>query len=406
MTEENHDEKATQVEDELEGLGYSDYSESSSSSSSSSKSSSKADKSEEAPSSHSSEKAPATEPAKPVQQPRDEPGGLFVAPIERAKVADRTPPVDLDNEVYRSAASAFMARGTLPEKSDRSAVYMYLNREATAAAVAHNYDGAERYYQATRRYLEACHESDRSEIKDTKKDELQQMIDDSHAKLEQVRAQWKDRITEAEHNTKERTEDAKRENAQEMEDFKEHWADPESVRPFAKPSSSLIELRDTERKMVLVGMFKRAKEVKAKADALQQRETEEAQANCLNEVTTKRDQLLKSQQEKLDRIQRLGEKKVTDMKRRQQAEENGIEKRIDNLKLQLQMSMTRKSVPGLVRPITNVRARSMTVSEPLVGVKAPQSRNQMYRFSKTSYVKKLTLQPLSQYKKGGAPKET
>jgi hypothetical protein len=67
------------------------------------------------------------------------------------------------------------------------------------------------------------------------------------------------------------------EHEEDIEEFEKHWANPENLLAFNKPSPRLIMLRKTEARLAIMKQFDRAKRIKREADELEQTEAAEAQ---------------------------------------------------------------------------------------------------------------------------------
>jgi hypothetical protein len=89
-------------------------------------------------------------------------------------------------------------------------------------------------------------------------------------------------------------------HATELRAFEDRWNDSEHLRKFAKPSSSLLEIKQIERSMVLTKMFDQAHSFKQKVRALEKVESGWAQDRAVSEMEKERDKLLRKQQLELE----------------------------------------------------------------------------------------------------------
>lgn len=334
---------------------------------------------------------------KEFTSPESTPRDVFIAPAEKVKIEDEpatstrsAAPPQFDDETCEFGAKMFMKTEFIPEdKNERYAVVQYMQRQTAAAAKSCDYDKADYYFHLGQRYLEACHLREREEIKDTRTENIETQITKNEEKLLQVRKKWDDKMAGLENDFYMRNEEAKRHHTQTMQEFQDHWKNPDNLRAYTKPSASLLKLRETERKMVLAKMFKEARVLKQRADALQNSETREAQQNAQYDISSKREALLKSQADQLDRIAKYKERKVFELNKEKSIEEAGIEKRLDNLKLQLERIQSKPPNAVVQRPKTAISKASNTAS--IIGLKSPRTMKEIDSYRRNVVVKKLTL---------------
>jgi hypothetical protein len=206
-----------------------------------------------------------------------------------------------DEELDRVIAK-LMAPGVLPDQPLREWVLARLNHGRIEAIVQRDYETAEALSQALDQYLallEAeghsdvdegvirmlweryCGLQDQANLINKKYDERQSRLrQDEHAKLEALAGR----------------------HAEARQEFEEGWRDPARLREYAKPSPELLAARQQEKAMAIAGQYHQARLAKAKADALEKKNTEMAQARANSRYRLELDKLLKEQRKEIQAV--------------------------------------------------------------------------------------------------------
>jgi hypothetical protein len=315
---------------------------------------------------------------------------LTAAPSNSEQLASDEPkhvrPARSGDDAAALAANLYLTRGFLPDPAERASVLQHIQHRVLSAVVAGDYVQAEKYYNATQRYLDGCRVQDARNVKDDTADNLETQLFAARKQLRLVNECWKGRIRQLRDDFANRLEWAQREFVQSLAAFDEYWADPDHLRPYTKMSGALIQLRRTEKKTVLAKMYPRASIFQRAARTMQDAETKTAQSNVRFDIATKRAALIQKSRVQLERIKIYRDKLVFDMNGKRRIEETGIQIRIANLELQLQRVMQK-------RPASEFRVRR--VSAPavgtVVGLQSPTTRGGVYNFRRYPVIRKLQL---------------
>jgi hypothetical protein len=108
---------------------------------------------------------------------------------------------------------------------------------------------------------------------------------------QEITEKWDAKICELMAKNDEEQSLLQAQQSQEIEHFIAKWKDPVFLRPFTKPSSKLLMLREQEHHMGLSRRYAQAKETKAFADRLQRDETQAAQARINAQMIIERQKL-------------------------------------------------------------------------------------------------------------------
>jgi hypothetical protein len=164
------------------------------------------------------------------------------------------------------------------------------------------------------------------------------------------------------------------------------------MRPYAKMSAPLVELRQIERKTVLAKMYGAARMFQARANALQELETRNAQRNARDDIIAQRFALLRQYEEQVERIRTYRDKIIAALEMKKKEEENGMQIRMANLQLQKQRLKERRPASALVRKVVSCGDPAK-----LLGVRSPRTREAYNVFRRGGVVRKLVIKTYSDF---------
>jgi hypothetical protein len=340
---------------------------------------------------------PQPEEQAPAEPEEEEP--VFIRPIPDLKPAPAPPARQLDEDEQAQAARLFITRGFIPPPPDRCSVFQYIQKQMVNAAVAGKYKEADRYWAASQRFIEACHQSNARDVKDDAADINEARQSEAERDLAKITKKWNRRIAELTAQFAERLEIARKEHEQKLAEFDLFWRNPENLRPYCKMSGPLVELKQIEKKTVLARMYKAARVYQARANALQEEETHEAQRNARSDILAKRTVILQNYQEQVSRIKTYRDKLIMGLERKKSEEENGMQIRLAHL--QLQHDRIKAKRPASV---TFPKQISSGEATNVVGVRSPRTRETYNTYRKAVKVKKLPVRTYSAFRPiRGAP---
>jgi hypothetical protein len=138
---------------------------------------------------HLPEPEPESEPALELEL---EDSVFATPPVEPRRVAEAPP--GMPPEEQAQAARLFITRNFLPQPPERVPVLQFLQRQMIEAAVVGNYKEADRFWVATQRFIDACHQSDARDVKDDAADLIDTQLFGAARDLERIGTKWNVRI--------------------------------------------------------------------------------------------------------------------------------------------------------------------------------------------------------------------
>ena len=183
----------------------------------------------------------------------------------------------------------------------------------------------------------------------------------------------------------------------ELQEFAERWRNPQTFSSYAKSSSHLLQLRDIERKRVLLQDYEGAEETRKFADEVERDEKREAQARAVACMKGQLEQLQKRQNMEWEAAERMTEKHLYHMSK---------ERRMVVMPLQraLKRAEDREAklakAPDLRRSRTSLRDNEA----PDIDLATPRTFRKMYDLRASKNVGHLELDgiDITEYLRGGS----
>lgn len=187
-----------------------------------------------------------------------------------------------------------------PPQELRAPMMQYLEKRRVEALIEGDYDLAEKQDKIAG-ILQTVLQNEQQKINEDKTIDIlygrwQQLIQ----KQNQVNAKWDAKVQEFIADSDRQKEEMEIAHEEEVDNFLSKWKDPSFLRPFNKPSSKLLQLREQEKAMAISRMYSQAKEMKAIADRLQREETQQAQAKISATMSMERNKLAAKQNKEVN----------------------------------------------------------------------------------------------------------
>jgi hypothetical protein len=129
----------------------------------------------------------------------------------------------------------------------------------------------------------------------------------------------------------------------ELKEFQEKWASPGALKPFSKPSPNLLQLREIERRKVLLMDYEGAEQTRRQADLLEMEETARARDRIIRGRQSNVEQIRRRQQMEIEAADRLTRKKLCHL-------ENERDAAVVPLRRQLERAKQReRNEPDVIR---------------------------------------------------------
>jgi hypothetical protein len=214
--------------------------------------------------------------------------------------------------------------------------------------------------------------------------DLSSRLQDAQQRHEQQIEQW----------TREREKavaDLRLAHEYELKELREKWEDPEALKAFNKPSTQLLQLREIERRKVVLMDYDSAEETKRQADTLEREETARARDRIGVAMQRNLEQVRRRQQMEIEAAERLTGKKLRHLEKERDSEIGALERQVKKAENR------EKNEPGAISAKCNrgQRDRSPRYEGDDVALASPRTFRQMYQLRAGNGVQKLQLSPVT-----------
>jgi hypothetical protein len=286
---------------------------------------------------------------------------------------------------------AFCKNHTIPSRYDRPAVMQYIQRLTIEAAVSGDYADANRYSELNRRFYDACMEKEGRELLENRVDAIDEQIEVTRAKAAAIIQKWRDILRAAEDAEIRKIQNMRDAHAHELQGFDARWQTDNAVRPFTKQSPKLLELRDKEKRLLLIKQFEEAAQVGKYADAVEREETELAQAAAQRDAIARRVKLIERHRAEFDHLQQRALTKFAFLRQRREEELHILQQRMAHMEIdKMNVGRSRRADP---ESACKIRSRTADSS----GLFSPRSREKMEDYRKQSVVARLLVKPVRRF---------
>lgn len=219
-------------------------------------------------------------------------------PITPIESLSKLPPLqtdpDLDAENLR-LLNNFKKKGRLPDITQRTQLVQYIQREKVNNVVAQRFGKAQELQDLLQKYQKAIVDQEIKERNRDKIENLKASLDSTKEELKKNDKEIKYKIEDEKEKQKEHYYVLLQRQDEELNTFERKWNDPNFIQKYAKPSSTLLSMKNVERSMVLTKMFDRAEIVHNKVKELEKVESRQAQEVAENEMEREKQKILSRQ---------------------------------------------------------------------------------------------------------------
>ena len=293
------------------------------------------------------------------------------------------------------ALQCFIDKGELPPVSERAGLMRYIQRLSIDAAVRGDYGEADRCSELNRKFYDACVESEGRARMKSEIEAMDARIAAAHEELAEVERKWEAIFAEVKAAERSRMEQLIDSQGHELVEFDTRWRSDECLRPYAKQSSDLLELRMKEKSMLLAKMFKEADVLRRRGDEIEVEETKAAQARAEKEAIAQRMQLIGRQDKEIEQMKDKASVRMEVLEQKR-------DKEIALAKHKIAKLETQKALIGRSKRRDTEAAVRMRDSAEGAGKLSPRSHHKMEMYKRRAMVARLTIQPIMNFPKSNS----
>jgi hypothetical protein len=295
-----------------------------------------------------------------------------------------------EDQVHALDFKAFVKKGTIPQAADRAGVMQYVHGLAVEAAMRGDYAQADHYSEINKLFYEACVEKDGRESVQRQLEAIEDQMAETRRQTSDLKAALDAELAAVEKEEREKIEKMKVAQLKELNDFDEKWASEDALRPFSKPSPLLTELREKEKKLLLIKEFTEAAAVGKYADSVEKEETKRAQILAEKEAVFLRRQLMERHEGEIAHMEARARTKLAVMRKNRDEKLEILTARMAHIeidKLNVRRSKTATTESVSINPRMGDSG----------GMLSPRSHSRLEAYRKQSVVSRLVLKPVRRF---------
>ncbi|OHT02006.1 hypothetical protein TRFO_31028 [Tritrichomonas foetus] len=290
-------------------------------------------------------------------------------------------------EELEKALDNYLSTKNLPPKEARADVALVAKQRAMNLMVNQEYDKANQVKLALERLINNIQTADRNYDEDEITQDLNNKLELAISQQQAINEKYKTRMMEFDLLKQHSYESLQQRHNAELQAFNEKWEKPETLLPYQKASTKLLQLRRMQKNQAMTMDFVQAKQLKLKADKLQKEETLIAKQKAAEAMKNEYKCLIERQQREIQLWNQNWDRKKTTLEAEKSSEENAN----FNLKKQLTTRLNGPKIPkkqSVTFPITSSRNLGSSF-----GMYSGKTRTMMNEYRYRPEPAKLDLRP-------------
>jgi hypothetical protein len=224
----------------------------------------------------------------------------------------------------RQALADFQSYAIVPTSSMQIPLVRFVHSLMNEAIEIEDYETAEKFEKTIRDLNIAFQQTETESRTYLQTQSLESRLEEVKMKQSSCEILWEQKITEFKQRCVRKQEQLRQKHDLERQQFEQNCQTPDFLQRFTKPSSQLHQLWRLQKSLAFQHNFEAAKEVKQKAEALQQKETAEAQKRAMRSVQVHYDHLLLQQKREVECIQANDARKLAQLEGDMQREKEAV----------------------------------------------------------------------------------
>jgi hypothetical protein len=293
--------------------------------------------------------------------------------------------------IHKINLKAFVLKQTIPVPYERAGLMQYMQRLGFEAAIEGDYAKADYYSDLNKEFYDLCLDKGGREGVEAQLAAVDRQMAETRKQAADLRRELDAEVRVAECEERERIERAKRMHQEELNAFDQMWNSEAAIRPFSKPSPLLLELREKEKRLLLIREFQEAAAVGKYANRVEHEETRRAQIAAEREAVALRRQVMERHQRELEQMEARAATRLAVMEKNRDERLGILTARIRHIEID-RLNVRRSKTADLE---SAVNLRPVTAG----GLLSPRSHGKLEAFRKQSVVSRLVLKPVKKFPK-------
>lgn len=299
-----------------------------------------------------------------------------VPPIVVAKYPD---------EELMAALDRYLKKKELPDVEMRPCVVDFAKKQSLYQLMNEDYIKAAAIDEAISALMLSLHSDEKNYDCEQQTQNLDKKLEDAIEQQKFLQKDFEEKIRRFKEVENEKLSEVQKQHEQARKAFEEHWADPDTMVSFSKPSVQLLQLRRMQKSLAISHHFAQARQLKLAGDQMQKEETAQANKKAVGSMKIAYAQLLEKQQKEIDCFMDNGYRKLVTL----EGERDRRLKANENLRNQLEARL--KGPKHARRPtvtVPQVTSRGEP-RQPVTGVVTFRTRGQFASYKKATEKSRL-----------------
>lgn len=267
-----------------------------------------------------------------------------------------------DDEIVE-AWHNFQETRTIPGIEMKDYVILYVKQLSDEAIEIEDYDLAQKLEDDIKAFTAAFSRAYEEAPSATPSLNLESRLEEVKQQKMMFEYEFEQKLNRVKERENRKLEQLEERQEEERCQFEARCQNPEFLQRFSKPSASLLQMWRIQKRLALAHDFEGAKEMKARADELQKKETEDAQRRAILSVQQNYEKLIEKQKRELECAKANGERKIKSLENQYIKEKEArekLEKQVEVRMNEQKRAPQRKGscLPSLNREIPTRAART------------------------------------------------
>ena len=316
------------------------------------------------------------------------------APLSRKVSLSKLPPLATSPETDANTEKIlqrYLKYKKLPEPHQRETVIQYLQRRKINALVKNDYVTTMNTQDLITKLMQQMSEKDSKKKRKRKYQSTEEKLEQLNRSIEEVKNELKKDLKDEEYKHNDRKRQLLAQQDHEMDDFEAHWNDEDFLTmSFARPSSTLLQLKTTERQLIITKDFHRAEEIRKKCEALEKEESIAAQRNAYQEMEKAQKKIETRHRMELEVCEQHYKKNVNNLQRNHD---------IKMLALEARRSKLQKEIDEFKHPNALTLPKFTPTPDNVETVMTARTAQRYSTFKSAMKSPKITVKPLGKIKR-------
>jgi len=293
----------------------------------------------------------------------------------------------------KNALQKLIQKGVMPPLDMQSDLMDFARKQSVVHMINENYDSAQQIDNAMKLLSSSLNSDHIKYESDQITKVIAERLDQASKQQKSIEETFKSMIIKHKEQEQEKLEQMKKNHEAEIHRFEEQWTKPETLLPYSKPSSKLLQMRKMQKSLAIAHDFEGAKRMKIACEELQNNESVKAERKVEIAMKSQYQALLDKQEKEIKCLIKNGERKLALLESQREIELRSNENLRKQLSLKTGSQKQTNKKASVTVPLVTSRGSSEARSS-TTGLLSHRTRNQFAVFKRSPENSKLDVKPI------------